>query len=104
MAAFGETIVARSTEREKETAPVKLKIATVPIKFSLGKWREYYLTRFHCKCDDLWGFRNLAKLVSSLVSISTVSSLQPTVMRPQSLMHAACVLGLIFPQTRNEIP
>ena len=25
-------------------------------------------------------------------------------MRPQSLMHAACVLGLIFQQTRNKIP
>ena len=32
------------------------------------------------------------------------SSLSATLMRPQSLMHAACVLELIFQQTRNKIP
>ena len=37
-------------------------------------------------------------------TILTVGSLQATLMHPQSLMHVACVLGIIFQQTRNEIP
>ena len=32
------------------------------------------------------------------------SSLWATLMGPQSLMHAACVLGIIFQQKRNKIP
>ena len=48
MAACGETIVARSAEREKESAHEKLKIATVPVKFSLFKWRDCY-SRGTCK-------------------------------------------------------
>ena len=99
---FDMTMLLKHTIYSVHSVHLVLFSVSVPHRAQRSQiWRKFRLNSLrNCAANQVCWYKNVIEQSDMRSYYASVERL----LRPQSLMHATCVLAIIFQQTRNKIP